>query len=333
MTPLLTIGTALLLALLVTMYLRRNRVRSEEEIRQDILKQLFHLAEKGKTPTVESLSGALHLRQDEVARLIRTLGDEGYLSIGEERLSLTDEGRTAALRTIRSHRLWERHLADETGVQESRWHVEAEKQEHKLTPAETDALSRRLGHPLYDPHGDPIPQEDLKLPRPRGVSIATASPGEEFVVVHLEDEPAVVYNELLEKGIHRGSRVRFIGKDQSNADLLIDGGSQSVSLLAAANITVLPSRVRDPLPVTGRTLQDLRPGMSGTVVSLSPSCLGMQRRRMLDLGILPGTVISAELVSPAGDPTAYRIRGALVALRRHEAALVNVELRAVRSEK
>jgi DtxR family Mn-dependent transcriptional regulator len=142
-----------------------------------------------------------------------------------------------------------------------------------------------------------------------------------------------VYNELLEKGIHRGSRVRFIGKDQSNADLLIDGGSQSVSLLAAANITVLPSRVRDPLPVTGRTLQDLRPGMSGTVVSLSPSCLGMQRRRMLDLGILPGTVISAELVSPAGDPTAYRIRGALVALRRHEAALVNVELRAVRSEK
>jgi Fe2+ transport system protein FeoA len=45
---------------------------------------------------------------------------------------------------------------------------------------------------------------------------------------------------------------------------------------------------------------------------------------MMDLGILPGTTISAETVSPGGDPTAYRIRGALIALRREQADLIRI---------
>jgi Fe2+ transport system protein FeoA len=40
---------------------------------------------------------------------------------------------------------------------------------------------------------------------------------------------------------------------------------------------------------------------------------------------LPGTWIAAELVSPSGDPTAYRVRGALIALRREQAALIQVK--------
>ena len=59
---------------------------------------------------------------------------------------------------------------------------------------------------------------------------------------------------------------------------------------------------------------------------LSPQCRGPERRRLMDLGILPGTVIQAELVSPSGDPTAYRIRDALIALRKEQADWVRVEL-------
>jgi ferrous iron transport protein A len=47
---------------------------------------------------------------------------------------------------------------------------------------------------------------------------------------------------------------------------------------------------------------------------------------MLDLGILPGTVITAEFVSPGGDPTAYNVRGALIALRREQAQLITIAL-------
>jgi Fe2+ transport system protein FeoA len=44
----------------------------------------------------------------------------------------------------------------------------------------------------------------------------------------------------------------------------------------------------------------------------------------MDLGILPGTRIEAEMTSPSGDPTAYRIRDALIALRREQADLIRI---------
>ncbi len=68
------------------------------------------------------------------------------------------------------------------------------------------------------------------------------------------------------------------------------------------------------------TLADLRPGESGIVTELHSQ--GPERRRMMDLGIIPGTIILAEMGSPLGDPVAYRVRGAMVALRHEQARLV-----------
>jgi Fe2+ transport system protein FeoA len=72
-------------------------------------------------------------------------------------------------------------------------------------------------------------------------------------------------------------------------------------------------------------LSALAPGEGGRVVALAPACGGPQRRRLLDLGVVPGTWVVHELAAPGGDPMAFRIRGALIALRRDQAALVHVE--------
>lgn len=53
-------------------------------------------------------------------------------------------------------------------------------------------------------------------------------------------------------------------------------------------------------------------------------------RRLAELGLLPGTRIACELVSPAGDPAAYRVRGALIALRRADAGTVGIVFRTER---
>lgn len=71
------------------------------------------------------------------------------------------------------------------------------------------------------------------------------------------------------------------------------------------------------------TLDQLPIGASGTVVRLHSQ--GANRRRMLDLGILPGTRILAETRSPLGDPVAYRIREALIALRREQARQIEID--------
>jgi Fe2+ transport system protein FeoA len=66
-------------------------------------------------------------------------------------------------------------------------------------------------------------------------------------------------------------------------------------------------------------------GDSARVVGLSPALRGVERRRMLDLGLVPGTEVRLVRRAPGGDPVAYRIRGAVVALRREQADQIRIE--------
>lgn len=74
--------------------------------------------------------------------------------------------------------------------------------------------------------------------------------------------------------------------------------------------------------LAARTLADLHPGQVGTVAALHST--GPERRRLMDLGLVPGTRVVAEMSSPLGDPVAYRVRGALVALRAQQARLITI---------
>jgi Fe2+ transport system protein FeoA len=71
------------------------------------------------------------------------------------------------------------------------------------------------------------------------------------------------------------------------------------------------------------TLDQLATGEKAMITKLS--CTGTNRRRLMDLGILPQTRIQTELISPLGDPIAYRVRETLIALRREQANQIEVE--------
>ncbi len=70
------------------------------------------------------------------------------------------------------------------------------------------------------------------------------------------------------------------------------------------------------------TLDQLAIGQSAAVAALKAT--GPDRRRLMDLGILPGTVLTAEMRSPLGDPVGYRVRGALIALRKSQARDITI---------
>jgi DtxR family Mn-dependent transcriptional regulator len=107
--------------------------------------------------------------------------------------------------------------------------------------------------------------------------------------------------------------------------MAVDGRTLDLDPAAAANVTVDTSQAAvAPMEWDGLTLEDLGPGQWGEVVHISPVCQGIQRRRLLDLGVVPGTRITAELAAASGDPTAYRIRGALVALRREQQRWIRI---------
>jgi DtxR family Mn-dependent transcriptional regulator len=338
-TPLLSLSFVILFVLMCWFLLRpdqgvwwrwqRARQLTQRVLREDALKYIHKRTIEGRPTSLEGVAGALHIDLDSASVLIAELEAEELTTRDGNRLDVTAAGRDAALQIIRVHRLWERYLAEETGYAQHEWHERAERREHMLTPAEADALSARLNYPTHDPHGDPIPTAEGDMMVQDSIPLTKLERGAAGRVVHVEDEPATVYAQLVAEGINVGMVVRVTEQSAERIRCWTNGDEHLLAPVVANNISVYPLPEPDErLHQPTRHLSDLVAGEAATVARLSPACRGMERRRFMDLGILPGTEISAEFVSPGGDPTAYLVRGTLIALRREQADLIELQAEA-----
>jgi DtxR family Mn-dependent transcriptional regulator len=247
------------------------------------------------------------------------------ISVQGDELRLTSVGSRSALQIIRAHRLWERYLATETGYTEEEWHDQADRFEHLLAPEAAEALDTRLGRPTHDPHGDPIPTADGELVLHGGQPLTSMPLDEPLRIVHIEDEPEAVFAQLMAEGLYTGMRVRQMEQSSHRVRFWADGDEHVLAPIVAANISVVSAAQEEPaIAEQALPLNKLLPGQHGSVLALSPRLRGAERRRMMDLGVLPGTEIKAEMTAPGGQPTAYRIRGALIALRSDQAEMIHI---------
>lgn len=304
---------------------QKTRQMAQRILLEDALKHIQQFAYDGRHPTVQSLAGTLQCSMDETARLLTTMQTRELVTLVDGELRLTAAGQAYALHIIRAHRLWESYLADKTGYSAADWHRQSERREHELTEAETAALAAELGHPPFDPHGDPIPSASGDLQPPAHWQTLTALPlNQPARIVHLEDEPATVYAQLLAEGLHLGMQVLITERTAQRLCFWGDGDEHVLAPLLAANVSVAPVQQAEVATRPFMNLSQLPLGAAATVVHIDQRCQGAERRRLLDLGILPGTTIKAEMVSPSGDPTAYRVRGALIGLRKEQAELIQI---------
>jgi DtxR family Mn-dependent transcriptional regulator len=305
----------------------KRRVRqSARMLGEDALKFIHESVACNHEVSLQSVANKLHVSAERAKALLEILHEQGLLHVEGSYLKLTPSGERYALHIIRAHRLWEHYLAEETGFPETEWHGLAEKREHFLEPDEAHALSAQLGHPTHDPHGDPIPTHEGELIDTGGEPLSAVPPGTLARVVHIEDEPDCVYAQLVDEGLYPGMEVRTLEVDRDGVRFTAEGIEHQLTQLLAANVFVVPQdRLAEEVQL-GEPLSRLQPDSIGVVLGLSRRCRGAERRRMLDLGILPGTLIEAEMVSPSGDPTAYNIRDALIALRKEQADLIRIRI-------
>ncbi len=305
-------------------YWQRVYWKSELVDVEDALKHVYNCEYTSRPSTVDSLAGCLSITTDRAVDLVQRLDELDLLVTKDNTFHLTTSGREAALRVIRIHRLWERYLADRTGLKESTWHAFADRREHSTSPREVEALSARLGSPRFDPHGDPIPLPDGQMPAERGIALTKLGVGQSATIVHVEDEPDAIYAQLVAEGLHPGMVIRVIESAASRIRFDADGEEVVLAPIVAASIAVVPISVHAHVEEPFERLSNLQISERGKVVGISPACRGSQMRRLLDLGFVQGTEVEAELLSPGGDPTAYRVRGALIALRKDQAKLVYI---------
>ncbi|MFA6455998.1 MAG: metal-dependent transcriptional regulator [Bacteroidota bacterium] len=302
---------------------RRGRKRI---LIEDALKHIYDCEYKNIICTTESIAGTLLISTDESAKLLTRLTAMGLLVTSDNGVKLTADGKSYALRVIRVHRLWERYLADETSVPPTEWHSSAELAEHQLTEAQTEALAAQIGNPKFDPHGDPIPTPSGEMPPKKGKSLLSMNSGEFALITHIEDEPEAVFAQLVAQGLYVGMQVMMIERSNERIRFAADGEEIILAPLLTNNITVAPiteeeHKITAPL----ESLASLKIGEAANILSISKAMRGQQRRRLMDLGVVPGTVIRAEMVSASGDPVAYSIRGALVALRQQQTNLIFIQ--------
>lgn len=305
--------------------IKNNASHQEKTITEDILKQLYHYENSGREATIINLTNALDFDNDLLVEVVNKMTVNELILFEGETLKLTKTGRDYSLKIVRVHRLWEKYLAEKTGFDKAEWHDRAEVMEHQLTEEETDLLASELGNPVYDPHGDPIPTNSGKIAELNGVTLSSLPVNSVGKIIHIEDEPDVIYKQILAENIHIGSQIRIVENSKERIVFYSEGEEFKLAPIVAANLTVAILEKDIPVEDNRVRLSSLLERETATIVGISKESRGESRRRLLDLGFVRGSQISIDLLSPLGNPTAYLVKGTSIALRKDQASKILIK--------
>ena len=297
----------------------------EKTLIEDILKQLYHVEYSGRTASLNDMAGALKIKDSQLVALIEVMANMDLIRIDQSTLILTGPGRDYALKIIRVHRLYEKYLSEKTGIDKLEWHDRAEKMEHRLTSEETEQLDRALGSPRYDPHGDPIPTASGEIIDSPWQPLTAFKVGTLARIVHIEDEPEVIYKQIVAKKLHIGSQVKVLRADEHQFSFFSEGTTYNFSPIVATNINVVELNELEVFEEKAERLSTLDEGEKAKILGISSECRGASRRRLLDLGFIEGTQIETEFISPMKEPRAFLIKNTLIALRNDQSDLILIE--------
>ncbi len=305
--------------------IKSSQNNNEKTVIEDVLKQLYHNEMSGGELNVNSLAGILKVRDSFLLEVLQEMTHNELLTIERDVLKLTNEGRDYALRIVRVHRLWEKYLAEKTGYKKEEWHDRAELMEHKLNLEETNLLANQLGNPLYDPHGDPIPSKTGRIATVEGIPLSNLPINTVGRITHIEDEPEIIYKQILAEKIHIGSQIRVVENNKERIVFYAEGEEFKLAPVVAANLTVAVLEKEAVKEDNMVRLSNLKLNEEAEVLGISKECRGENRRRLLDLGFVKGADISIDMLSPLKNPKAYLIKGTSIALRDDQASKILIQ--------
>ena len=174
-----------------------------DSVTEDYVKVIYSHTEWQPEPiTISVLAARLGLAASSVTEMVKKLAVAGLvMHVPYGAVTLTDDGRVLALRMLRRHRLIETWLVESFGYGWDEVHPEAEVLEHALSDRLLEAISEKLGHPLRDPHGDPIPASDGTVTQSPAVLLRDAPDGFSGTVARISDRNPALLQHLEAEGV------------------------------------------------------------------------------------------------------------------------------------
>lgn len=180
---------------------------------QDYLKAIYALEASGERATTSALAARMGVSPPSATAMTKRLAELGLVERAPYRgVALTREGRAGALEIIRHHRLLERYLVDRLGLSLHEVHAEAELLEHALSEELEAKIDAELGFPTHDPHGDPIPDAELRLDHRPDRTLVDLATGERASVSRVPDGDPELLRYLADLGLVPDARVEVVAR-------------------------------------------------------------------------------------------------------------------------
>ncbi len=201
--------------------------------KENYLKIIFYLKQHDVKPVSTSeIANELEISNAATSEMAKKLSESGLISYKKYKgIDLTPKGKKVALGVIRKHRLWELFLANVLGLSWAEVHDEAEKLEHISSEKLIDKIDEFLGFPEFDPHGDPIPKKNGKLPKLTGlVKLSEGKVGGIYNVIKVNDLDNELMNYLTRIGVKLYKQIEIVEKLIFDKSIIVKIDNHNINL-------------------------------------------------------------------------------------------------------
>jgi DtxR family transcriptional regulator, Mn-dependent transcriptional regulator len=295
---------------------------------EEYLEALGRLEERSEPSTTSALARECKVSPPAATQMLQRMGELGLVNYTpREGVILTQEGRKAAAKVMRRHRLWERFLHDFLGIDWDSVHEDACLLEHATSPHVEEHLAEALGERNTCPHGYAIPGIDEEVHRvDSAISLADLGHSQRARVVRIRDEERSLLRKVERLGLTPGAVVQRVESAPEGSEIAISVGGHNRSLDRATAAEVLV----EPLPASVTADQVDSPVTTLAAMETGETCRVGDLHggrgfvgRCLALGFTPGTPVTVVQNCGRG-PLIAQIRDVRVALGRAEAQRIDV---------
>jgi len=194
---------------------------------EDYVKVIYSFTEwQDKPITSSQLAQRLGVANSSVSEMVRKLKDQGLVDHKPySAITLTRDGVRLALSMVRRHRLIETYLVQQLGYSWDEVHDEAEQLEHAVSDTFIERMAAKLGNPLRDPHGDPIPGPDGTVVMPPAHLLNDLDRGHTGRITRISDDNPDLLRYLAAEEIDLDADVEVLGRKPFGGALMVRIGS------------------------------------------------------------------------------------------------------------
>lgn len=210
--------------------------------KEDYLSVIYKNQDSNNLVRANLIAEKLEVSGAAVSDMLKKLAKDGLVNYEKyKEISLTDSGENYARNIVRRHRIWEVFLNQIVGLPWEKVHDEAHRLEHSSSDELIDRLEEMLEFPRFDPHGDPIPSKNGKLPKVRkNVPLSILNKGDKGKVIRVNDFDEKFLSYIAEIGIRLNEIISIDEKRTFDKSLKINikTNSFNISERLAQNVFV-----------------------------------------------------------------------------------------------